>query len=44
MKGSIEVGKQADFVVLSKNPLAIPSADLLTVDVLATYSRGVKVF
>ena len=29
-KGSIEVGKQADLVVLSKNPLDNPSTDLLS--------------
>ncbi len=44
IKGTIEVGKQADFCLLYKNPLSIPTTDLLTVDVVATYSRGRKVF
>lgn len=44
LKGSIEVGKQADLVVLSTDPLSIPASDLLQVQVEATYSRGRKVF
>lgn len=43
-KGSLEVGKQADFVVLSANPLATPPADLLDINVVATYARGKVVF
>ena len=43
-KGTIEVGKLADFVVLSENPLTVPTIDLLDVSVVATYSRGKEVF
>ena len=44
IKGSIEVGKQADLVVLSEDPLSIDTKDLLELNVVATFSRGVKVF
>ena len=44
IKGSIEVGKQADLVVLSEDPLSIDTKNLLELDVVATFSRGVKVF
>jgi len=44
LKGSIEVGKQADLVVLSEDPLSIDTKNLLEVNVVATFSRGVKVF
>ncbi len=43
-KGSIEVGKQADFVVLSQDPLSIDPAELQSLDVLRTYARGAQVF
>ncbi|MCR9279585.1 MAG: amidohydrolase [Pseudomonadaceae bacterium] len=43
-KGSIEPGKQADFVVLSRDPLAIDPADLQKLEVLRTYARGAQVF
>jgi predicted amidohydrolase YtcJ len=44
IKGSLEVGKQADFVVLSTNPLLIPSTDLLSVKINATFARGKQVY
>jgi predicted amidohydrolase YtcJ len=44
IKGSIEVGKQADLVVLSEDPLSIDTKNLLELDVVATFSRGVEVF
>ena len=44
IKGSIEVGKQADLVVLSEDPLSIDTKNLLQLDVVATFSRGVEVF
>ena len=44
IKGSIEVGKQADLVVLSEDPLSIDTKDLLELNVVATFSRGVEVF
>ncbi len=44
IKGTIEVGKQADLVVLSKDPLSIDKKNLLEINVVATFSRGVEVF
>jgi predicted amidohydrolase YtcJ len=43
-KGSIEIGKLADLVILSADPLSIPVKDLQSLDVVATYSHGKKVF
>ena len=43
-KGSITPGKQADLVVLSRNPLSMPAANLLDLDVVETVSRGATVF
>jgi predicted amidohydrolase YtcJ len=43
-KGSIEVGKLADLVVLSADPVSMAPADLLDLTVNATYSRGERVF
>jgi hypothetical protein len=40
LKGSIEVGKQADFVVLSTDPLAIDPEKLRDVRVLQTIAHG----
>ena len=44
IKGTIEVGKQADFVVLSEDPLSIHPEKLLNVKVVATYSKGTEIF
>ncbi len=44
IKGTIEVGKQADLVVLSMDPLKIDTENLLEIDVVATFSRGKKIF
>jgi|TARA_A100001011_G_scaffold209239_1_gene217437 predicted amidohydrolase YtcJ len=44
IKGTIEVGKQADLVVLSQNPLSIDTKDILEIEVVATFSRGQEVF
>jgi predicted amidohydrolase YtcJ len=44
IKGSIEVGKNADFVILSENPLKLQPADLLKLKVMQTISRGKTVF
>ncbi len=43
-KGSIEVGKLADFVVLDKNPLTIDPEQLDTIRVAQTIKQGVVVY
>jgi predicted amidohydrolase YtcJ len=43
-KGSIEVGKLADLVILDKNPLQIPSEELDTIQVLETIKEGNTIF
>jgi predicted amidohydrolase YtcJ len=44
IKGSIEVGKLADLVVLSADPLSIPSESLLDLQIVSTFSRGKEIF
>ena len=44
VKGSIAPGKQADLVVLERNPLAVDPAELEHIRVLETFSRGRSVF
>ena len=44
IKGSIEVGKLADLVVLSEDPLSIPVNELLKLKIMATYSHGKEIF
>jgi predicted amidohydrolase YtcJ len=43
-KGSLEVGKQADFVILNANPLKIPREDLINLVAVETISRGETVY
>lgn len=43
-KGSIAAGKQADLVVLSADPTALPPQDLRQVQVLETYKAGQRVY
>ncbi len=43
-KGSITVGKQADLVILGRNPLTADPAELETIPILETFSRGRSVF
>lgn len=43
-KGSLEVGKLADLVVLDANPLEVPSGSLADIQVLATYKEGREIF
>ena len=44
IKGSIEVGKLADLVVLSADPLSIPSESLLNLQIISTFSHGKEIF
>lgn len=44
IKGSIEVGKLADLIILDKNPLKISPSDLDSLKVLATVKKGKLVF
>ena len=43
-KGSITVGKRADFVVLESNPLTIDPLQLENVGVVETFARGKSVY
>lgn len=42
--GSLEVGKKADFVVLSKDIMTVPAAEILQTSILATYLNGAAIF
>ncbi len=44
VKGSIETGKLADFVVLGQNLLTIDPTDIKNVDVISTYVGGKEVY
>jgi hypothetical protein len=44
IKGSIEVGKLADLVVLDKNPLEVPKEKVKEIQVLETIIRGKSVY
>lgn len=41
--GSLEVGKEADFIVLSQNLFEISVSDISNTEVVSTYLQGVKV-
>jgi predicted amidohydrolase YtcJ len=42
--GSIEAGKKADFIMLDKDLMKVPEADILKVKVVTTYLGGKKVY
>jgi predicted amidohydrolase YtcJ len=44
LKGSIEPGKLADFVILSGDVLTVPDDQILSLHPLATYVGGKKMF
>ena len=44
IKGTIEVGKLADLVVLSTDPLSMPSESLLDLQIVSTFSHGREIF
>jgi len=41
--GSLEVGKKADFILLDKDLMKVPTDSILNVKVLKTYSNGERV-
>jgi len=43
-KGSIEIGKLADLVILDRNPLEVDPMELRTIRVLATIKEGKVIF
>jgi predicted amidohydrolase YtcJ len=43
-KGTLAVGKQADLVILSDDPLNLETGKLLNLEVLETWSQGRRVF
>jgi predicted amidohydrolase YtcJ len=43
-KGSLEVGKDADFILLSQDIMSVPEENILNTFVTATYINGEKVF
>ena len=42
--GSLEIGKSADFIVLDRNVLEVPSDEIADTNVLQTYFEGRLVF
>lgn len=41
--GSLEVGKRADFVLLSANPFSVPIHEVKDIEIVAVYKNGAKV-
>jgi hypothetical protein len=44
IKGSIKVGKFADFVILDRNPLEVDKNEIKEIQILETIIRGKSVF
>jgi hypothetical protein len=44
IKGSLEIGKQADMVILDKNPLTVPRLLIKDIKVLETINNGKSIF
>ena len=44
VKGSLEPGKYADFVLLSDNILSVNAEDIKKIKVIETYRRGERIF
>ena len=44
IKGSLEAGKFADFILLNRNPLDTPVEEIKNIKVLETYRRGVCIY
>ena len=43
-QGSLEAGKQADFIIVSADPFGMPATKIHTIRVEQTYTRGRRVF
>jgi predicted amidohydrolase YtcJ len=41
--GSLEVGKKADFIILDKNLMKVPTDSILQIKVKRTYLNGARV-
>ena len=44
IKGSIKIGKQANFVILSQNPLKIPTSEIKNIEILKTIKLDKIIF
>ena len=43
-KGTIEIGKKADFVILNQNLMTVPEEEILSTKVISTYVDGEQVY
>ena len=44
IKGSLEIGKQADMVILDKNPLSISASMIKNIQILETINNGKSIY